>query len=166
MNSDTYVECLVQSKVSPLKKFLRILLIMLCAAFALIGLLGYVAALIIAIVCGVAAYFASMQCIVEYEYLYLDHEISIDRILGRSRRKRIASYEVDRMEALAPINSYHLDSFKNREVKTKDYSSGVVGQPDVRYAMYYEGNEMIILEPSEDFVRAVYNVAPRKTFKD
>ncbi|MBQ8947684.1 MAG: hypothetical protein IJ058_12885 [Lachnospiraceae bacterium] len=166
MNSETYVECLVQTKVSPVMKFFRILLIMLCAAFAFLGLMGYIVALIMAIACGAGAYFVSMQCTVEYEYLYLDHEISIDRILGRSRRKRVASYEVDRMEVMAPMNSYHLDPFKNRDVKTKDFSSKVINQPDTRYAMYYEGNEMIVFEPNEDFVKAVYNVAPRKTFRD
>lgn len=166
MNSETYVECLVQSKVSPIMKFLRILLIMLAVAFLFLGLMGYALALFLAIIFGVAAYFVSMQCSIEYEYLYLDKEISVDRIYGKSRRKRIATYEVDRMEVFAPINSYHLDNYKNREVKVKDYSSGVVQQPEKRYAMFYEGNEKILLEPSEDFVKAVYNVAPRKTFKD
>ena len=166
MNSETYVECMVASKVSPLMKFARILLIMLCVAFAFLGLVGYAVALFLAVAFGVGAYFVSQQCSIESEYLYLDKEISIDRIYGKSRRKRLATYEVDRMEIMAPIKSYHLDEYRNREVKKKDYSRGFEDQPDTRYAMYYEGNEMIIFEPNEDFVKAVYNVAPRKTFKD
>ena len=139
---------------------------MLTAAFILLGLLGTFAAMIIGIVCGVGAYFVSQQADIEYEYLYIDKEISIDKIMGQSRRKRVATYEVDRMEILAPMNSYHLDEYRRREIKPKDYSSGVAGEPDTRYAMYYEGNVMIIIEPSEDFVKAVYNVAPRKVFRD
>lgn len=166
MNSETYVECMVERKVSPVMKFMRILLIMLCAAFAFLGLLGYAVALFLAIIFGVLAYIVSLNCTIEYELLYLDHEISIDKISGKSRRKRVATYEVDRMEIMAPLNSYHLDGFKNRQVKVKDYSSGLESQPEKRYAIYYEGNEEIIIEPSEDFVKAVYNVAPRKTFKD
>lgn len=166
MNSETYVECMVERKVSPVMKFLRILLIMLCAAFAFLGLMGYAAALFLAIAFGVGIYFVSLQCTIEYEYLYLDHEISIDKISGRSSRKRIATYEVDRMEIMAPLNSYHLDDYKSREVKVKDYSSGIESQPEKRYAIFYEGNEKIIFEPNEEFVKAVYNVAPRKTFKD
>ena len=166
MNSDTYVECLVARKSSPIMKFLKILLIMLAVAFVFLGLMGYFAALILGIGFGVGAYFASQQCTIEYEYLYLDKEISIDKIMGQSRRKRIATYEVDRMEILAPMNSYHLDDYRRREAKPKDYSSGIVSQPDTRFAMYYEGNELIIFEPNETFVNAVYNVAPRKVFKD
>ena len=166
MNSETYVECLVASKSSPVMKFLRILLIMLTVAFGFLGLMGYFVAMIIAIVCGVGAYFVSQQCTIEYEYLYIDREISIDRIMGKSRRKRIGTYETDRMEILAPMNSYHLDEYRRRDVKPKDYSSRNVQEPDTRYAMYYEGNVMIILEPNEEFIKAVSNVAPRKVFKD
>ncbi|MCR5595703.1 MAG: DUF6106 family protein [Lachnospiraceae bacterium] len=166
MSNDTYVECLVARKSSTLMKFLKILLIMLAAAFLFLGLLGYIVAMIVGIICGVGAYFVSLQCVIEYEYLYLDKEITIDKIMGRSRRKRVATYEIDRMEIMAPMNSYHLDNYRKREVKPKDFSSGIEEQPDKRYAMYYEGNEMIIFEPNEDMVKAIMNVAPRKAFKD
>ena len=166
MNSETYVECLVARKSSALMQFLKILLIMLAAAFIFIGLMGPFVALLIGIVCAVGAYFAVQQATIEYEYLYLDREISIDKIMGRSRRKRVATYEVDRMEIMAPMNSYHLDDYRKRDVKAKDYSTGVVPEPDTRYAMYYEGNEMIIFEPSEALINAVRNVAPRKVFMD
>ncbi len=166
MNSETYVECLVARKPSTLMKFLKILLIMLAVAFIFLGLLGYFVAMLLGIVFGVGAYFVSQLVLIEYEYLYLDREITIDKIMGQSRRKRVATYEIDRMEVMAPMNSYHLDNYRKREVKPKDCSSGVVGQPDTRYALYYEGNEMLIFEPNEDMVRAIMNVAPRKAFRD
>ena len=147
-------------------KFLKILLIMLAVAFVFLGLLGYFVAMLLGIVFGVGAYFVSQQVLIEYEYLYLDREITIDKIMGQSRRKRVATYEIDRMEVMAPMNSYHLDDYRKREVKQKDCSSGNVEQPDTRYALYYEGNEMLIFEPNEDMVRAIMNVAPRKAFRD
>ena len=166
MNSDTYVECLVAHKSSPIMKFLKILLIMLAVAFVFLGLLGTFAALILGIVFGGLAYFVSQQCTIEYEYLYLDREISIDRIMARSKRKKVATFDVEKMEILAPINSYHLDDYKNRQIKPTDYSSGVAKQPDRRYVFFYEGQKKVILEPSSEFVKAVYNVAPRKVFTD
>lgn len=166
MANDTYVECLVATKPSAVKKFLKVLLTMLAAAFLFLGLLGYIFAMIIGIVFGVLAYIVAGQISVEYEYLYLDREISIDRITGKSKRKRVGTYEVERMEVLAPIKSYHLDNYGNREMKAVDYSTGIENQPDTRYVMYYEGSQKIILEPSPEFVQAVMNVAPRKVFKD
>lgn len=166
MTNETYVECLVAHKPSALMKFLKILFIMLTAAFIFLGLLGYFVALIIGIVFGFLTYMISLNENIEYEYLYLDKEITIDKISGKTRRKRVANFEVDRMEILAPANSYHLDAYKNRQAKPVDYSSGIVGQPDTRYVLYYEGNQMIYIEPNEDFLKAVYNVAPRKVFRD
>ena len=47
-----------------------------------------------------------------------------------------------------------------------DYSIGREEQPDKRYVMYYDGNQKIILSPSEELVKAVRSVSPRKVFLD
>lgn len=164
--NETYVECLVSKGVSTGAKFLRILLVMLTVSFAIIGLIGFVVALLIALVLGFTTWFVYLHTDTEYEYLYLDKEIKVDRILNKSKRKRAAVYEVERMEIFAPVNSYHLDNYKNRQVKVVDYSSGREKQPEARYAFYYEGGQKIILEPSPEFVKAVQNIAPRKVFTD
>ena len=78
----------------------------------------------------------------------------------------MAAYQVDRMEIMAPFRSYRLDNYKNRQVKIKDYSIGEEQQPDLRYAVYYEGGEKLILSPSQEMVKAIRNVAPRKVFTD
>lgn len=168
MVSETYVECLVARKSSLAKRFLKTLLIMLTVCFFLLGMVTTlsIVALIIAIVLGIGAYFAYMNADIEYEYLYLDKEISIDKVMAKSRRKRLVSYDVDRMEILAPVKSYHLDSYKNRTLKTVDYSSGEETQPDKRYIMIYEGNVKVLMEPSAEMIKAIQMVAPRKVFTD
>ena len=70
------------------------------------------------------------------------------------------------MEILAPVKSYHLDDYKNRQVKTFDYSCGVEKKPETRYCMYYNGEKKLILEPNEAMVKAIKNIAPRKVFMD
>ena len=164
--SDTYVECLVKTKPSALGKFLKILLIVLTVLFAII-MFVIPLAFIPAVVFGVGAYFANMFSEIEYEYLYLDKEIVVDKVMAKSRRKRVATYSLDRIEVLAPVKSYHLDNFGRRDnAKVKDYSIGEVLQPDRRFVMYYEGGEKILLSPSEDMIKAMKNVAPRKIFND
>lgn len=163
--SDTYVECLVKAKQSVVAKFFKILLIVLTVVFCVI-MLVFMPAMFLALATGVGAYFVNLYTDIEYEYLYLDKELTVDKVLAKSKRKRVATYSIDRMEVFAPIKSYHLDNYKNRDVKVKDYSIGEERQPDLRYAMYYEGGEKIILSPSEDIVKALKNVAPRKVFND
>lgn len=167
--SDAYVECLVKAKTSMLGKFLKVLLITLTVVFVLAifflpPLMMF--ALIGAILTGVGAYFVNLFTDLEYEYLYLDKELVVDKVMAKSKRKRIATYQLDRIEILAPIKSYHLDNFKNRNVKVKDYSVGEELKPDKRYAMYYEGGEKILLNPSEEMIKIMKNVAPRKIFSD
>lgn len=163
--NDTYVECLVSRETKGIMKFLKYLLIIL-AVLLFFGsfLIGFAFGLILAIACGVGAYFLSIYSDVEFEYLYVDRQISVDKIYSKQKRKKVATYEVDKMEIFAPVFSYKLDDYKNRDVKVIDYSAGVEKQPDVRYAFFYEGQQKILLEPSEAFVKAVQNVAPRKVF--
>ena len=166
MASETYVECLVARKPTFIRNFIKTLFIMVTVVFCLIGFatpFGF----LVAIVTGIAAYFAYMNADIEYEYLYLDKEISIDKIMAKSKRKKLDAYNVERIEIIAPINSHQMDGYKNRTMKkTLDYSSGRIENPDKRYVMIYEGNIQIIWEPNEDMLKAVRMVAPRKVFTD
>ena len=135
--SDSYVECLVKAKQPTWAKILKVLLIALTVLSCLV-MFVFIIFLPVALAAGVGAYFLNMYTDLEYEYLYLDKELSVDKIMAKSKRKRVGTYSLDRMEVFAPVYSYHLDNFKNRQVKEKDYSIGEVLQPDGRYAMYYE----------------------------
>lgn len=163
--NETYVECLVAKKSSGVMAFLKILMIMLTVVFVLVGMLTPIGFLV-AIVTGALAYFAYMNAEVEYEYLYLDKEISIDKVMAKSKRKKAGSYSVEKMEIMAPYNSHSLDAYRNRQLKTADYSSGVEQKPEKRYVMICEGGTKVILEPNEAMIKAIKNVAPRKVFTD
>lgn len=165
MMSETYVECLVKKKSNTAMKFFKVLSVMLAVAFVLVGIFFW-PALIVGLAMSVAAYFIYLNADLEYEYLYLDKEITVDKVMAKTKRKRVAKYDMGRMEILAPMKSYHLDEYKNRNVKTVDYSSGVAEQPDLRYVMYYEGGIRIVFEPNAEMIKAIKNVAPRKVFTD
>lgn len=167
--SDVYVECLVKAKTSMLARIGRGLLIALAVIcvlliFLLPPLLLF--CMIGAVLFGAGAYVVKLFTDLEYEYFYLDKELSVDKIMAKARRKRVATYQLDRIEILAPFRSYHLDNYRNRQAKTKDYSIGEELKPDKRYLMYYEGGERIVLSPSEELIKAMKNVAPRKVFSD
>ena len=129
--SDSYVEWLVKAKQPAWAKILKVLLITLTVLSCLV-MFVFIIFLPVALAAGVGAYFLNMYTDLEYEYLYLDKELSVDKIMAKSKRKRVGTYSLDRMEVFAPVYSYHLDNFKNRQVKEKDYSIGEVLQPDGR----------------------------------
>lgn len=166
--SESYVECLVKQRTSLPRKFLKYLLIMLTAVFAVLSVLTGMnfVMFLIAVAMGAGAYFVNLYTDLEYEYLYLDRELTVDKVMAKTQRKRVAVYQMDRIEILAPIKSYHLDDYRNRTVKEKDYSIGYEDKPDLRYCMYYEGGEKLILSPSPEMIKAMKNTAPRKIFND
>ena len=168
VSDNSYVECLVSSKASPLMVVLKyVALIFAVLAFLSSLLLGSFVGMVLAIVLGVAYYFISLNASIEFEYQYCDREITVDKILNKSRRKNVGKYDVGKLEALAPSRSYHLDEYKNRTCKTVDFSSRIKNQqPDPTYTFYYDGKEKIIIEPTREFVEAIRNVAPRKVFFD
>lgn len=132
----------------------------------LLGFMGLIVFLIIAVVAGVGAYFVSLNANLEYEYLYVDKQLTVDKIMARTRRKKVETFDLERMEILAPIKSWHLDDYKNRQLKVVDYSSGVEQQPDIRYSMIYNGEKRVIFEPNAEMVAAIKSIAPRKVFTD
>lgn len=165
--NESYVEWLVKRPLSMGVKVLRIVLIVAAVGFAVIGLLNFsLPALLLAVVCGAGSYFVIFYMDIEYEYLYLEKEITVDKILAKSKRKKAAVFEIENMEMLAPLNSWHLDPYKNRQLKVVDYSSGVEQRPEKRYAMIMGNGQKIILEPNMEMVQAIKTIAPRKVFTD
>lgn len=162
---ENYVECLVPGKSSIGMKILRIVLYILTAVFFLGSMISLIS-LLFAIGCGFGAYTIGMRCNVEFEYLYLDREITVDSIFSKTRRKRTATYDTSKIEVMAPMNSYHLDDYRNRQYKEVDYTCGVSEQPENRYVMYYDGSQKVILQPSIELVKAVQNVTARKVFTE
>lgn len=163
--SEVYVECLVKAKQSGMIKFFKVFLIVLAVICGIIMLVVPLVTLL-TIAAGVGTYVLNLFSDVEFEYLYLDRELVVDKIMAKSRRKRLGTYSLDRIEIMAPVRSHRLDNYKNRKTNDSDYSIREICQPDLRYAIYYEGGEKIIISPSEEMVKAMRNNAPRKIYMD
>jgi hypothetical protein len=163
--NETYVEWLVKKKTPAYLSFLKILTIMLAVCFILVGFV-FIVGLVVGVLFALAAYFIYLNADLEYEYLYVDKELTIDKIMAKSRRKRVATFDLNKMEIVAPVKSWHLDNFKNRTDKTVDYSSGEEKQPDRRFLFFYDGKQKVIFEPNEEMIKAMQFAAPRKVFKD
>ena len=165
--NDSYKELLVKKESGMKEKALRVVSLVPTIIAGLLCLLtGNIIIFIIAVAFGVLDYFVFQWTDIEYEYLYLDKEITIDKIMAKQRRKRVATISVDKIEILAPVKSYQLDSYKNREGKVIDYSAGQ-DLPDERlYMMFYDGNQKYMLNLSDDFAKTIKGIAPRKVFLD
>ena len=50
---------------------------------------------------------------VEYEYVFVNGDLDIDKIMNKARRKRMFSVDADQMELLAPVVAVELMQYKN-----------------------------------------------------
>lgn len=165
--NDSYVEILVKKENSIIGTLERVVCIALTVCIALFSLaVGNFIFMIAAVAMGVLTYYVWINTDIEYEYLFLERELSIDKIMAKSNRKKIATFDIERMEILAPANSYHFDDYRNRTFKEKDFSSGIKKNPDMRFVMIYDGTQKIYLSEDPRLATAIKTIAPRKVFLD
>lgn len=162
MNDDAYAEWLVKRKDPIYAIPVKILMGVLVLVSLLIAMqTAFGAILLIAV--GVAAYFVFINLSVEFEYLVVEGDISIDRILARSRRKKVLDCKKEEIQIVAPSDSYMLKDYEKTGMKVKDCSSGR-GENKTYALIYQQGADCIkiVFEPNEKILRALRHSIPGK----
>lgn len=101
---------------------------------------------------------------VEYEYVFVNGDLDIDKIMNKSRRKRMFSVDADQMELLAPVGAVELMQYK--KVRTYDYTAGK-NQAEIYALIASNKGELckVLFEPNETIVEGFFVKAPRKVIR-
>ena len=123
--NDALYEQLISRRPKPYDLPLRILIVILIAAVAVLGMpfIGFLSFMIAVILAIVAYYFIFPKLNVEYEYIILNHDLQIDAIYNKAKRKRLRALDIQAAEIIAPKGSPRLNSY--RPDKVYDYSSAI-----------------------------------------
>jgi len=163
---DSYVEVLVERERNATYFALRIVMYVLAGVCLVLALGGMTLLAIAGIAFGILGYFVCPAPDIEYEYLYLGKELTVDRIIAKSKRKNVGTYDLNKMEVMCPLNSHELDSYKSRKIPVKDFSSN---KPDAKtYVIVYHDEKeelMIYVEGAPELINAVKNTMPRKVIE-
>ena len=151
--NDALYEQLVSRRTKPLYYILlggAFLLAVLIAVMGTMffGVFSFIAGALIALI---AYYFISPQLSVEYEYTILNHDLQIDAIYNKSRRKPKMTLDIQTAEIIAPKDSHRMDSY--RPEKTYDFSSG--RSSEKTYAImisYKQQNACVLIDPDTRMV--------------
>ena len=166
--SDLYSELLVKKEKSAKDHMIKFGMIGLIVLFVIAGLFFMPILLIAAIVLGVAAYFVIPGTDLEFEYLFVNGELDIDKIMAKTKRKKVKTLNLQEADLMAPLNSHRMDYYNgNQKMKVLDFSSG--NPEHKRYAIIArDGGETckIIIEPDEALAKSMRNCAPSKIFLD
>lgn len=167
--SDLYQEHLVKKEKTPKDSVMKFGMIGLTAVLAAAGIFITPLALLAALVLGLVAYFIVIpKTDLEFEYLFVNGELDIDKIMAKSKRKKAKTLNIQEADLIAPVNSHKMDYYNsNQKLKVLDFSSG--NPEHKRYAIIArDGGETckIIIEPDEAMASAMRNSAPSKVFLD
>ncbi len=162
MIQDAYVEHLVKRRSPAYSILVKVVLAILFALALFMALTSYIGILVLAAVC-VASYFIMLNLNIEFEYLYIDGQLSIDKILNRNKRKKLLECDKDSLLMVAPLDSYVLKDYEGAGTKVVDCSSR---RPEVKkYAFIYQAGQQrtkVIFEPNDKMLQCIRNTTPRK----
>ena len=159
---ENYVEWLVKRKDPVYAWPVKVLMIVLCAVSAFAALQIMFGVLILVAACA-AAYFVFLNLSVEYEYLFADGGFSVDRILGKAKRKKAFDCEKEEIQVIAPADSYVLKEYEKQGMKVLSCTSGRTGAKV--YALISQKGAVttkVLFEPGEKMEAAMRRVLPSK----
>lgn len=161
--SDYYTEQLVAKKPNATDKLIKAAMLLVtgvsCAAFVI-----YPFALVVPVILICVCVFVFRRLDVEYEYLYVNGTLDIDRIMAKSKRKRVFSMEISDLEVIAPAGAPELGQYHG--LKTKNFGSGVPGADCYEMIVTKNGEKQkIAFEPNEVIIDGMRMLAPRKVVR-
>lgn len=141
-----------------------IVLILVLSQISFIANLGVMPFIIVAVGWGVIILVRRFN--VEYEYVFTNGELDIDKIYNKSKRKSGLSINVRKFDVLVNLNHPDAANELSRTNQTIDYSSGKLHENSFA-AVYEDGGKRIrlLFDPNEMMLDAIKMYIPRKIKK-
>ncbi|MGN0383922.1 MAG: DUF6106 family protein [Eubacterium sp.] len=163
MLEKSVVEQLIQRKVSPGGIAARAGAVLLSVISVILLLILSVFGLFFVVLFGYISYKIWQYTDVEYEYIFFEGEMQIDKVSGRKKRKNKCVFTMDQVEVVAPADSERAHSLDEQVKRTLNLSSG--RRNGKRYAAVVRGTSgitKVIFEPNEKLINAVLMSKPSK----
>ncbi|MDO5409260.1 MAG: hypothetical protein Q4F21_02270 [Lachnospiraceae bacterium] len=163
-----YYEHLVQCRPQPLMKLVKV-----------ISMVGFIFSLLMApgaLIAGIAGclamgatfWFSNREVGKEYEYVYIDGDISFDEIYNKSRRKTKLKTSWEETRLVCRADSPELNGYRQKNAKVQNFASRDKANESRVYALLTEkqGTYMIVyFEPAEDMLEMMWRKSPSKVKK-
>ena len=162
--NETYTEYLIKRKTPLLSYVLTALSGAVTAVSFLLAMAGGFLFLAVFAAAGFLTYLSWRNLRVEFEYLYVDRQFGVDKIVGQAKRKTVYECSMDEIQMIAPKDSGEL---KNYRVSGKplDFTSHLPGKNIYGMVVQKKGeNQMLLIEADEKLLHSFRQTAPRKVF--
>lgn len=160
--NDCYIEQLVKQRPpfsTRLKKAALIIATIIVILFVVINPLVF--PIIILMIALDRFLFKRMD--LEYEYVFFNGDLDIDKVMAKESRKRILATNIKDMDVIAPSGSVELQAYQ--KLKTYNYSTRTPGNKTYEAVITKKGRKVkVIFEPNEEILKGMRLYAPRKVF--
>ena len=157
-----FSEWIVKRKTPQKVKMIEGLLVAVCVLSLVLLAIPYLGVLAVALIIFLTyLYFKNND--VEWEYSLVEKSMYVDKIMKKSKRKRMGEYDLTKLEVMAPQESYYIKEYDKRNLKTLDFSSMI--PENKKYVMVLmNNNELIklIIEPNDRMLKELRDIAPRQ----
>ena len=161
-----FSEWIVKRKTPQNVKIIQTILVIVCVLSCALLAIPYVGVLVVALIIFLSyLYFKNND--VEWEYALVEKTMYIDKIMKKSKRKRMGEYDLTKTEVMAPDGSSYIKEYDNRNLKCTDFSS-LIPENKKYVLIIMDGNEMVklVLEPDERMLKELRDIIPRQLHID
>lgn len=160
--NDSYAEWLIKRKVPFYAYILNAVLSVITAISVILAFTTGVLAVILMFACAGALYLSYRNTRLEFEYLYVDNQLSVDKILGRAARKKFFECNMEEIQIIAPSDSHVLNEYRGN-ARIIDASSHQAGVKTYTAVVQKKGEiRKLVFEPSDKMMECFRRSAPRK----
>ncbi|SKA84276.1 hypothetical protein SAMN05428976_106150 [Clostridium sp. USBA 49] len=162
---ENFYEQLITTYKTGIYKVVEVLFY-LFGVMALITLSINLVFFIIFLLLGIGMLFLKRNLYVEYEYVFTNGEIDIDKIVEMKKRSHVFSFDIKNTELLAAEDSDYVKDFSNKPSKVLNLFPKTTDKK-IYVAMITGGNERVQVRfvPDEEFVNLCYKYNPRAVKK-
>ena len=161
--NETYAEFLVKRKTPAYAYVLNAVLSVATLITVFLALTTNVLAVILMFLVGFVTYLSYRTTRVEFEYLYVTGQLSVDKILGRAKRRKAFECSMEEIQIIAPSDSYVLNDYRFQNQKVLDFSSQQAGVKTYTAIIQSGGDKYkMIFEPSDKMLQCFRQTSPRK----
>ena len=159
---DFFSEWIVKRKTPQNVKVIQALLVIVCVLSCALIIIPYVGVLVVAVIIFLTyIYFKNND--VEWEYALVEKTMYIDKIMKKSKRKRMGEYDLTKTEE----GSTYIKEYDSKNLKVMDFSSLI--PENKKYVMVIlNNNELVklVLEPNERMLKELRDIIPRQLHMD
>lgn len=160
--NENYAEQLIKRRTPAYAYALTGVLGAMTAVTVVLAMTTGVLAVILMFLAGFVTYLSYRNTHVEFEYLFVGGELSVDKILGRSKRKKAFECKMEEIQIVAPADSYVLNDYRNVK-NTIDFSSHMEHAKMYAMIVQTKGEQTkVLLEPGEKMLTCMRQCSPRK----